>query len=404
MSLLNNYTFRARSPTNQLQTGVVQAINIESARKMLIENKLMPITLNQAKGISEYLPFFNKISLKSKTLFARQLATMIQAGLSLNQAMRLLIRQSKKGRMQQVLESVQSDIQDGLSFSTALERFPDVFDNIFINVIRSGEATGKLEVVLQQLAETLEKDVTIRGKIKGALMYPIFVLTAMVGVAIVMLTQVIPQLKDVFTSSGKELPWTTSSLLAFSDFVTHQGYLLVPIFVVIGLGVRYFLKTEPGQELWSRVIFKIPLAGQITTESTMARFGRLLGMLLGSGVPLLEALRLITDSFTNRVYKRASLEIAAEVERGVPMSVPIEKNPVFPLIVGQMVAVGEQTGKMDEVMARLASYYDQEVETKVSSMATLIEPFTIIILGIGVAYLVIAILLPIYQISANAGS
>ena len=404
MATLNNYTFRARTPANQLQTGVVQAINIESARKILLENKLTPIALAQAKGISEYLPFFNKIGLKSKTLFARQLATMIMAGLSLNQAMRLLIRQSRKGKMQSVLESIQGDIQDGFSFSTALERFPDVFDNIFINVVRSGEATGKLELVLQQLAETMEKDVTIRGKIKGAMMYPMFVMVAMVGVAIVMLTQVIPQLKDVFTSSGKALPWTTSSLLAFSDFVTHQGYLLLPVFIIAVLGIRYFLKTLPGQELWSRLIFKIPIAGAITTESTMARFGRLLGMLLGSGVPLLEALRLVNDSFTNLVYKRAAAEIAAEVERGVPMSVPIEKNPAFPLIVGQMVAVGEQTGKMDEVMARLASYYDQEVDTKVGSIATLIEPFTIIILGIGVAYLVIAILLPIYQISANAGS
>ena len=404
MAILNNYTFRARNPANQLQTGVVQAINVDSARKILLENKLVPVTLTAAKGLSEYLPFFNKISLKNKTLFARQLATMIQAGLSLNQAMRLLIRQSKKGKLQSVFESIQSDIQDGFSFSTALERFPEVFDNIFINVIRSGEATGKLEVVLQQLAETMEKDVTIRGKIRGALMYPMFVITAMVGVSIIMLTQVIPQLKDVFTSSGKELPWTTSSLLAFSDFVTNQGYLLVPIFIAAVLGLRYFFKTDAGQELFSVVIFKIPIAGSITTESTMARFGRLLGMLLGSGVPLLEALRLITNSFTNRVYKRAALEIAAEVERGVPMSVPIEKNPAFPLIVGQMVAVGEQTGKMDEVMARLASYYDQEVETKVGSIATLIEPFTIVILGIGVAYLVIAILLPIYQISSNAGS
>lgn len=404
MPQLNNYTYRARNASNQLQTGVVQAVNIESARKILLENKLTPVTLNQAKGLAEYLPFIGGVSLKSKTLFARQLATMIQAGLSLSQAMRLLIRQTKQGKFQQVLESIQNDIQDGFSFSTALQRFPDVFDNIFINVVRSGEATGKLETVLQQLAVTMEKEVTVQGKIRGALAYPVFILFAMVVVAGIMVTQVIPKLKDVLTSSGQSLPWTTSSLLAFSDFVINQWYVLIIICVVLGLAIRFFLRSETGKEFSSSIIFKIPLAGAITVESSMARFGRLLGMLLGSGVPLLEGLRLVNDSFTNRVYKRAAQEIAAEVERGIPMSVPIGKNPAFPLIVGQMVSVGEQTGKMDEVMGRLAAYYDQEVDTKVGSLATLIEPFVIVILGFGVAYLVIAILLPIYQISANAGS
>lgn len=326
---------------------------------------------------------------------------MVEAGLTLNQALRLLIRQSKKGPFQNMLNGVLSDLQDGFSFSTSLAKYPEIFDQVFINVIQSGEATGKLEVVLEELAHNQEKEVAITSKIRGALFYPIFVLLVMVVVAYIMMTKVIPQLKDVFLSSGQQLPGSTQFLITLSDFVVNDWYILIIGIVAVFLGGRYYLRTASGQQVYSKYSLKAPVAGNIIELSSMARFARLLGMLLGSGVPLLEALRLITDSFSNKVYQQACAKVAAEVERGIPMSVPMNANPVFPAMVGQMVAVGEQTGKMDEVMIKLAEYFEAEVDDKVNGLATLIEPIVIVILGIGVAWLVQAILLPIYQISTS---
>jgi type IV pilus assembly protein PilC len=399
--MVQNYTFRARNKNNAMVTGRVQAVSIEAAKKILTQNGLTPITVQTPKTISDFIPFVGKISLKDRTLFARQLSTMVQAGLTLSQSLRLLIQQSKGGKFRSVEEAILNDIQDGFSFSTALAKFPEVFDAIFVNVVRSGEATGKLEQVLDQLSNNMEKDVKVRGKITSALFYPAFILVAMVGVAALMMVAVIPQLKDVFLSSGKQLPMQTVLLIKLSDFMVSYWYICILGIVGAVVGLRWFMRSPYGIELYSKVSLKIPIAGSIIEQSSMARFGRLLGMLLNSGVPLIEALRLINDSFTNKLYQHSFVEVITQVERGVPMSVPISENPLFPLMVGQMVAVGEQTGKMDEVMNRLADYFDQEVDTKVNGISSLIEPFTIIILGVGVAFLVISILLPIYQISTS---
>lgn len=398
---VQNYTYRARNKSNQIVGGIIQAVSIEAAKKILQKNELTPVSISIPKGLHDYLPFLGKVSLKDRTLFARQLATMIEAGLTLTQALQLLVRQSRRGKFRDVLEGVLNDLQDGFSFSSALAKYPDIFDTIFINVVRSGEATGKLEEVLAQLSTNMEKDVKVRSKIKGALVYPAFIICAMIGVGILMMIKVIPQLRDLFLSSGRELPLSTRTLIWLSDFMIHQWYFVILIVVGGALAIRFFLRTEAGIRFYSRLSLKLPVMGSIVEESNMARLGRLLSLLLGSGVPLLEALRLINDSFNNRLYQRGVQIIAEQVERGIPMSTPITDNPIFPLMVGQMVSVGEQTGKMDEVMLKLAEYYESEVDAKVAGLSSLIEPMVIILLGVGVAGLVIAILLPIYQISTS---
>ncbi len=399
--MVQNYNYRARNKDNQVVGGIVQAVSIEAAKKILQKNELTPISITVPKTMADYLPFIGRVTLNDRTLFARQLATMIEAGLTLSQSMRLLIRQTRRGKFRDVMEGVLNDVQDGFSFSTALAKYPDVFDAVFINVVRSGEATGKLESVLGELSTNMEKDVKVRSKIKGALVYPIFIIFAMIGVAILMMLKVIPQLRELFLSSGRELPITTKILIATSDFMINRWYLVILIVGAAILGIRYFFKSESGIRFFSNFALKVPVMGAIIEQSNMAQFGRLLGLLLGSGVPLLESLRLINDSFNNRLYQRGIQIVSEQVERGIPMSVPISDNPIFPLMVGQMVSVGEQTGKMAEVMIKLAEYYENEVDSKIAGMSSLIEPIVIILLGIGVAGLVIAILLPIYQISTS---
>jgi len=396
-----SYNYRARNNGNQIVTGIVQATGLDSAKKILLQNGLTPLSITAPKQLRDYIPFLGRVTSKEKAIFARQLSTMIEAGLTLSQSMRLLLRQMKKGKFQDALETILNDLQDGFSFSTALAKFPDVFDPIFINVVRAGEATGKLEVVLNQLATNMENSVKVQGKIKGAMMYPAFIIVAMFGVGIVMMVEVVPQLVGVLLDSGRTIPPATRLLIWLSNVFVHDGYILVIGGLIIYFGGRAFFRSETGVQLFSKYSLKLPVFGSILEKSSMARFGRLLGMLLGSSVPLLEALRLINDSFPNRLYQRGIAQVAVQVERGVPMSVPITENPVFPSMVGQMVSVGEQTGKMDEVMNRLAGYYESEVESQVNGLSSLIEPIIIVLLGVAVAWLVIAILLPIYQVTTS---
>jgi type IV pilus assembly protein PilC len=403
MPTLISYRYRARNPQGVVVQGYVQSVSIDAARKLLVKEGYTPLLVALPPTLASYLPFLNSVGLKTRSVFFRQLSTMLTAGLSISQALRLLMKQTRKGRFESILQSILTDVQDGFSFSTALGKFPDVFDVIAINVVRSGEATGKLEEVLTKLATDMEKEVAIVTKIKSALFYPAFVIFAMLATGYIMVTKVIPQLKDVFESSGGALPSQTVFLLNLSDFLINQWYVLPILLVLAVIGGRWFLRTDLGQEFSSHAVLKIPLIKQMVTESSMSRFARLLGLLLHAGVPMLEALRLITDSYKNRVYQRAIAYVAVQVERGVAMSIPVSENPAFPILVGQMVAVGEQTGKMDEIMERMGKYYEDELDGKVSAISSLIEPFIILLLGFGVAYLVIAVLLPIYQLSSNIG-
>lgn len=397
--MIQRYRYRARTAEGKVVSGVVEAANLEAAKKALQQSKLTPLSLEVPRTLVEFLPFFGRIRLGQRSVFARQLSTMLEAGLTLTQSLRLLIRQQPANRYRAVLESLLVDLQEGFSFSSSLAKFPDVFDTVFVSVIRAGEATGKLEVVLKQLAENLENDVRVRNKIIGAMVYPAFVVLAMIGASIVVLVTVIPRLRSIFLEAGANLPWTTQLLIAMSDFVTQQWYIAVTGLIALVGGVIVYRRSEGGQRFLSQFVLKIPIFGTIVRESSMSRFARLLSMLLSAGVPLLEGLKLIQSTYSNRVYQRAFQLLSSEVERGVPMSAPIQDNPVFPLVVGQMVAVGEQTGKLDEVMEKLAKYYDDVVQVRVNTINSLIEPVMIIILGAGVLFLTYAVLFPIYSIS-----
>lgn len=397
--MLQTFRYKAKNPQGEIMTGYVQAASQESAMKILLQNALQPIEVVLPKSITDYFRFGRKVSLKDKAMLARQLSTMINAGLPLVQSLSILVKQAQNKRMHEVLSSMLHDIEAGYSFSTALSKYPDVFNRIFVNAVRAGEATGKLEEVLLQLADTLEKDQNLSAKIKGALFYPAFILIAMIGVATFMMIKVIPTLTGIFKEAGADLPVATRMLIWTSDFMIQRWYMVIIIVVAAVVLIRAFVQTPQGMLFMSKVQLKMPIFKTMSLQSIMARFARLLGMLSSSGVPLVEAIRIVAESIPNKIIRRDIEEIAAEVERGVPMSVPISKNPNFPILVGQMVAVGEQTGKMSEVLEKLANFFESETEERVKGISSLIEPVIMIIIGIGVAGLVFAILIPIYQIS-----
>lgn len=398
--MLQTYRYKAKNVQGEVLAGYIQAADPETAVKILRRSSLLPLEVNLPKSLSDYLHFSKRISIKDRAVLARQLATMINAGLPLVQAINIILKQTTNKRLRTVLASIYSDIEGGFAFSTALSKFPDVFSRIFVNVVRAGEATGKLEVVLLELADNLEKSFRLTGKIKGALFYPAFILMAMIGVAILMMVKVIPTLTQIFEEAGAELPITTRILIATSNFLINRWYVVIIVVAFLIVSMKIFTSSPKGVRFFSRLQIVLPLIKTMSQESIMAHFARTLGMLIGSGVPVLESIRIVADSVNNIIYRDDIKAIAYEVERGVPMSVPVSKNPIFPILVGQMLAVGEQTGKMAEILEKLAHYYEDETEERVKGISSLLEPAIMILVGIGVAILVFSILVPIYKISS----
>ncbi len=328
---------------------------------------------------------------------SRQLATMLSSGIPLIESIKVLLVETKNITIKEALIQISADVEGGLSFSSAIEKHPKIFNNIFVAIVRSGEASGKLEDVLLQLAENAEKENALVGKIKGAMVYPIFVVVAMIGVGILMMVKVMPQLRSIFAESKAELPVATKVLIAMSDFMVHFWWLVVFLMIAAVVALILYVKTPLGARILNTLQVHIP--GGFAEGIYMARFTRTMSMLIKSGLPIIEALTITADVMNNVLYGDELKKAISDVERGLPLSTPMSQTGLFPKIVSQMVLVGEQTGRLDQILERLAIYYEEEMEEKVKGLSSLIEPVIIVVLGVAVAFLVMAVLMPIYNIS-----
>ncbi|MBI4185433.1 type II secretion system F family protein [Candidatus Berkelbacteria bacterium] len=343
------------------------------------------------------LPFLNRISGRDKAFLARQLAAMLGSGLPLNKAVEILINQTRNERLLGILTTVQHDLETGLPFSAAIAKHPALFDRVFVNVVVSGEQVGKLADVLAQLADQLENDASFTSRVRGALAYPAFVFLAMIVVAAIMVTYIVPQLREVFEEAGATLPLTTRLLITLSDFLIHFWWVVL-ILLPAGLYlIAAYIRSAAGERVMGTIQIRLP--GGLGYDIYMARFTRTLGMLVSAGTPIIESITVTGMVLDNVVYNEVLAGAAEQVKRGVPLSVPIQKSSLFPAIVGQMIEVGEQTGQLDSILLNLASYYEGEADAKIKQLGSLIEPVVIVIIGIGVAFLVYSILVPIYNIA-----
>lgn len=342
------------------------------------------------------IEFFNRVSVKDKAFLSRQLATMLSSGLPLDRAVSILASQSRKKIIKDTLEAINKDLESGQKFSAAIARHPKVFDRVYVNIIISGEAVGKLAEVLVRLADQLEKENNFTGKIQGAMLYPIFITLAMIGVMILMMVKVVPQLKEIFIESGVELPWATKLLVSTSQFIINYWWICLLVLVGFIIIIRLFLVSKPGIYLLNKIQINLPWG--IGKDVYMARFSRTLGMLVQAGTPIIEAVKITAEVMNNTIYKNSLFYVAEQLERGIPMSVPLEKDPYFPLIIPQMVMVGEQTGQLDRVLGNLARYYENQTDDKIKGLTSLFEPALIVIIGTGVGFVVFSILGPIYSI------
>ena len=344
---------------------------------------------------------FSRVSTKEKVFFTRQLAVMISAGLALDNCLRLLKMQTKNPAFQKILDKVHQDISAGETLSNSLSKFPKTFSQFFIAVVRSGETLGKLDVVMSHLADQMELFQSFNSKIRSALAYPAFVIVAMVGVVVLMMVKVVPTLKTVFEEAGANLPWVTRAVMATSDFMVNYWWLLLIILIILIIfGLFFFRLTRPGRLSWDIIKLKTPLINYVSYDIYMARFSRTMAMLIQAGVPIIEAIKITASVINNRVYTRILKNVISQVERGIPMSVPLEKEKEFTILTTQMIMIGEQTGRLETLLKKVAEYYEDETDIKIKTIANLVEPVTIVIIGVGVGFIMYAILYPIYSLTS----
>lgn len=396
------YLYKARDAAGQMKTGEITAENESSAAELLAQHKLILTRLSvkeeKAFDVEQLVNVLNPVKTKDRVIFTRQLGTMIKSGLPIVQALHVLSEQTTNPKFKQMISDMAASIEGGSSFSGALAKYPKVFDKVYVNLVKAGEASGKLEETLNRLATQQEKSYRLAGKIKGAMLYPAFVFLALIAATIIMLIVVIPPLKTIFEDAGAQLPLATQILIWLSDAVLAYWYLFLLGTVILVAAARWYLSTLGGKSVLDQLKLKAPLFGGLFQKIYISRLTRTLAALFGSGVSILEALDITADSVGNQVYAKALRDASKQVESGAPLSQPIKANPIFPPLVPQMISVGEQTGKMDQVLTKLADFYEEEVDTLTKNISTLLEPIIMVVMGIGVGGLLIAILMPIYSL------
>jgi len=393
------YTFEAKDPAGNLLRGRLSAPSEDAASEALRKKGYTIARLERKRGLFDaVLALLGHVTPTDKVVAYRQLSTMISAGLPLLQSLKIQVDQTQNKYFKKAWEQIAKDVENGLSFFAAVSRFPQIFSLVFINMIKMGERSGNLDKVLIQLADDQEKEAEIKGRIRSAMIYPAFVVLTVILAAALMMTMVIPNLKNVFTEAGAKLPISTLILIDLSNFtVAYWPSLIVSLFVIIAV-VAVGLRTDFGRNIKDFIIIYIPLFARLVKQNYWARFSSVLSILIAGGIPILDALNISADIIPNHLYRDTIKRAAREVERGVALSEALKKEKIIPVILIQMVSVGEQTGQVDKLLMSLAQYYEKEVDQTVKSMLSLLEPILLIVLGVGVAFFVFSILLPIYNI------
>lgn len=347
-----------------------------------------------------------KVKTKDLMVFTRQLATLVDAGLPLTRGLRVLHRQCTNETLKEALAGMLETVETGNTFSESLANYPKLFNHLYVNMVRAGEAGGVLETVLNRLAEFMEKAEKIRNKVKGAMTYPIVVLCAALGIVVFLMIAVIPKFQQIFNDlmGGEGMPAITQFVIGLSEWVQHYWLFLGAAIVALVIGYKIFVKTPPGSYLRDVMALRMPAVGQLTQKTIVARITRTLGTLLSSGVPVLQALSIVKDTTGNQVVANALQSVHDSVKEGEGMTAPLGASGVFPAMVVSMVEVGEETGALPEMLIRVANTYDDEVDNAVGAMTSVIEPVMIIFLAVVVGGIVIAMFMPLISIIGNIGN
>jgi len=400
---MKRFIYKAKDKSGQIVTGEVEASSDQVAAKLVRSKGLIVISLKIKRefGLNLIKKFKDRITFADVSTFTRQLATMVNAGLPITEAL-VILRSQAKGSMQKMAAQVLADIEGGESLSTALSRHPKVFSPTYIALVKSGEVGGVMDEVLVRLADNLEKQQEFRGKVKGALIYPAIIVIGMLVVGLIMMIFVIPRLTSLYSEFNAELPTPTKILIGISTFVIRFWPLFLALFGGGLYGLSLYRKTPQGRRKTDELIFKIPIFGDLQRQVILTELTSTLSLMVGAGVSILEGLNITAGVVGNVVIADALRDTAKQVEKGFPVAFSFAKHPeAFPFILSQMVAVGEETGKMDEVLTKVSHIFEIESDQKVKTLTAAIEPLVMVLLGLGVGFLVIAIILPIYNLTSQ---
>lgn len=394
--------YRATTKEGKLTQGVLEAKDIQEAAFFLRGKEMLPLSLKEAqKKDIPFASFFKKSNTSDLVLFTRQLSSILASGLTLMQALSILKEQVQNPVMKEVVNGIIADVQEGKTFGTAIEKYPNIFSKIYIALIKAAESSGFLDKVLLRLADNLEKQQKLKSTIKSALMYPIIVVVLMVVVMFVMMIFVIPQLTVLYQNLNIPLPLTTQILVSISNATITFWPVFVGGIVALGIGYNRWVKTDSGELITDGLKLKLPVFGKLIRQTILAEFSRTFGLLVGAGTLVVQSLHESADTSGNRIYEDAIVEIAKRVEKGITIGDAMAAFDIFPPILVQMVKIGEQTGKLDESLMKVSEYFEREVDGTVKTLTTAMEPFIMIVLGIGVSFLIISIITPIYNLTSS---
>lgn len=399
------FNYQTRTPQGSIQTGSVEAPSRDVAIETLHRHGLVILEITEEKkglaiGLGGEIAFFSKVKNQEIVIFSRQLAVLFDAEVPLVQSLNTLSEQSSPV-FKRIIKSIATDVDSGTSFSQSLEKFPKVFSFFYVSVVKAGEASGRLQEVLNYLADHEERSYDLNKKVKGALTYPIFIVSSLILVGAAMMIFVIPQLTGVLLESGQQLPILTRLIIGLSNFMISYWWLgLLMVSGLIG-GSWYALQTKTGKDYWDKIKLHVPIFGGIFRKIYLARFSENLGTLIKGGIPIIQALTITADVVGNFVFKTIILKAREEVRKGSTINSVFLLEKDIPPLVSQMVMIGEQTGKLDVLLAKIATFFQKEVDNIMENLTSLIQPVLILILGAAAGILVAAILLPIYNMSSG---
>ncbi len=394
------FSYNAKDVSGKTISGTVDARTKDLAVSLLKGQGLYVISIQEKREtIADKFLNFRGVSTNDVVTFTRQFSTMISAGLPISRALEVLAAQTQSKTFKKVIYDVLRNVEGGASLSNAMGKYPDVFSVTYQALVRAGESSGKMDVILKRLADNMEAQRDLNARFKGAMIYPAVVMVAMVGVFVVLMIFVIPQLADMYKSMEVELPAITKLMIAVSDFMVAHTIILAICAVSAFLIIRYYAKSDKGKYYIAEVSMRAPVFGKIIKEKDFAQFSKTLALLINSAVPIVEALGIVSTVMSSPSFRISVLQGAKQIEKGTSLSTYFRSSNQFPPLLAQMASVGEETGKMDEVLDRVATYYEGEVDNKVKGLSAALEPVILIVLGVMVGFLIVSIITPIYQIT-----
>jgi len=400
------FVFKAKTKDGELKEGVIDAASSEVAIDLLQKNELFPLSLKAEKDKNSlektFLKYLDRVNEKELMIFFRQLSILIEAKVPIVASLTAIKAQMENRYFQKIIEEIINNIQDGLQLSDAMKKHNDIFSTLSVNIVKAGEVSGNLRKSVEYVANNIEKNYTLTQRVKSAMMYPVIVMIVFFVIAFLVVTLVVPKLTAMIKSmEGLAVPWYTNVVIMISDFMAVYWWAILIMIVGVVGSIFYYIETEDGSKDWDRIKIRLPIFGTIFQYLYIARFADNLSVLLAGGIPIIQALNIVSSVIGNTVYEAIFLRAAEEIRIGGVMSDVLRRSPQIPPIVSQMVKIGEESGQIDLVLQHVAKFYEQESSEMAKNLSTLIEPLLMVVIGFAVAFLAFSVIMPIYNIAGQ---